>query len=451
MKRRSPRQRWAPARRLAGVLGLLLLASAGVALPPAGAAVAAAPALLAQTDPTAGPSSDQLAAEAAARAAQQPQTDAGSGGTPPADPPASSPSGDSGGGSFCFPWPGGACIDLGKWLRDTADSIVTGLLSGLAQAVGGFLNWFIGQFNFVSRTPEDLSYRNPTVLRFTAATRAIAFGLLAVVVLVSGFNVLFRPALGSTYHGAMELLPRLALGGILIFSSSWWCQLAIDTNNALCGLVGTQALQDLLRLTQLNDPGVVVALLIYLAMFVLLILQQLMRLALVDVLLVLAPLAALCWILPQTYGWARLWGSLFVGTVFAQFVQVLALTLGVGLFSADTLQATGPGAALLQPLLGIGVLWLVWKIPGLMRGDSGGGNFVPSLVGTAVGAAVGGGVSRAIGAGLGGARAGVAARAGSGLSATQLSLPLSVGVRSGNGSSQLGLPLAVGQTARGDA
>jgi hypothetical protein len=248
----------------------------------------------------------------------------------------------------------------------------------------------------------------------------------------------------------MELLPRLTLGGILIFSSSWWCQLAIDTNNALCGLVGTQALQDLLRLTQLNDPGVVVALLMYLVMFVLLILQQLMRLALLNVLLVLAPLAALCWILPQTYGWARLWGSLFVGTVFAQFVQVLALTLGVGLFSADTLQATGPGAALLQPLLGIGVLWLVWKIPGLMRGDSGGGNFVPSLVGTAVGAAVGGGVSRAIGAGLGGARACVAARAGSGVSATQLSLPLSVGVRSGNGSSQLSLPLAVGQTARSD-
>ena len=132
-----------------------------------------------------------------------------------------------------------------------------------------------------------------------AGARAIALGLLAVVVLVSGFNVLFRPALGSTYHSAMELLPRLLLGGILIFSSSWWCQLAIDTNNALCGLVGTQALQDLLRLTQLNDPGVVVALLL---------LQQLMRLALVDVLLVLAPLAALCWILPQTYGWARLWG-----------------------------------------------------------------------------------------------------------------------------------------------
>ena len=129
---------------------------------------------------------------------------------------------------------------------------------------------------------------------------------------------------------------------------------------------------------------------------------------------------------------------------------MLALTLGVGLFSADTLQATDPGAALLQPLLGIGVLWLVWKIPGLMRGDSGGGNFVPSLVGTAVGAAVGGGVSRAIGAGLGGGRAGVAARAGSGLSATQLSLPVSVAVPTGKGSSQLSLPMAVGHTPPGN-
>ena len=40
MKRRSPGQRWAPARRLGGALGLLLLASVGAALPPASAAVA---------------------------------------------------------------------------------------------------------------------------------------------------------------------------------------------------------------------------------------------------------------------------------------------------------------------------------------------------------------------------------------------------------------------------
>src|SRR5215211_5358057 len=129
-----------------------------------------------------------------------------------------------------------------------------------------------------------------------------------------------------------------------------------------------------------------------------LVLQQLMRLALVDVLLVCAPLAAVCWILPQTNGWARLWGSLFVGTVFAQFVQVLALRLG---FNLATAFPPGTAAGLIQPLLGIAVLALVLKIPGLMRGGAAGGNFVGSLVGTAVGAAVGGGASRLAGASMG--------------------------------------------------
>ena len=41
---------------------------------------------------------------------------------------------------------------------------------------------------------------------------------------------------------------------------------------------------------------------IYVVMGVLLVLQQLMRFVLVEVLLILAPLAALCWILPQTHG-----------------------------------------------------------------------------------------------------------------------------------------------------
>src|SRR5262245_15201962 len=157
-------------------------------------------------------------------------------------------------------------------------------------------------------------------------------------------------------------------------------------------------------------PSGLLVVLIYVVMGLLLVLQQLMRLALVDVLLVTAPLAAICWILPQTNGWARLWGTLFVGTVFAQFVQVLALRLG---FNLATSFPPGTAAGLIQPLLGIAVLALVLKIPGLMRGGAAGGNFVGSLVGTAMGAAVGSGASRLVGAGLAGrgALGGVAATA----------------------------------------
>jgi hypothetical protein len=128
-------------------------------------------------------------------------------------------------------------------------------------------------------------------------------------------------------------------------------------------------------------------------MTILLLIQQLMRLALVDVLLILAPLAALLWILPQSQAWGRLWGRLFVATVFAQAVQLLTLRLGFNLTTGLAPLSLG---GLLQPLLGIAVLTLVLKIPGLMGGGGAGGNIVASLVGTAAGAAVGSGAGIAV-------------------------------------------------------
>jgi hypothetical protein len=199
----------------------------------------------------------------------------------------------------------------------------------------------------------------------------------------------------------------------------------------MCGLFGSEGTAAILRtVTDAIGPSLVggptaaftliIAGAIYLVMFLLLVVQQVMRLGLVDVLLVLSPLAALCWVLPQTQGWARLWGSLFLGTVFAQFVQVLALVLGMSLITANWLTsalANGPAAALLQPLLGIGIVWLTLKIPGLMRGAAAGGNFAGSLVGSAAGAAMGIGVRTALSGAASGARTaatGGATRAASG-------------------------------------
>jgi hypothetical protein len=141
--------------------------------------------------------------------------------------------------------------------------------------------------------------------------------------------------------------------------------------------------------THLSGPLMLV---VAVVMAVLLLVQQLMRLALVDVLVILAPLAAAVWILPQSQAWGRLWMRLFVGTVFAQAIQVLTLRLGFNL-------ATGlpplSAAGLLQPLLGIATLALALKVPSLMGGGAEGGNLVTNLIGTAAGAVV------AAGAGIG--------------------------------------------------
>ncbi len=303
------------------------------------------------------------------------------------------------GGNGCFL--GVICENPATWLQQTITNILTDFLSGLARDFGDAIIGFINDVNFLTRTPENLSYNNDLVKQYATATQLLADGLLAVVVLVSGYNVMLRPYMGATYAGALEFLPRLLLGGILINTAAWWGRLAIDVNNAACGVFGAPSIADVvsnvLRVAVDHTAGLLM-LLVATVMAILLLIQQLMRLALVDVLLILAPLAPLLWILPQSQSWGRLWGRLFVGTVFAQAVQVLTLRLGFNL-------ATGlpplSAAGLLQPLLGIAVLALALKIPSLMGGSAAGGNIVASLFGAAAGAAVGSGVGVGVRAALG--------------------------------------------------
>jgi hypothetical protein len=305
-----------------------------------------------------------------------------------ASPALAQSAGDTG-GTNCDLGPLCALGDIGTWLQQTIQHIVSDFLSTLVRDFGKAIVTFINDVNFLTRTPENLSYNQELVKQFSTATQVLADGLLAVVVLVGGYNILLRPYLGATYAGAKEFLPRLVLGGILINTAAWWCRLAIDANNAACAAFGTPSVGEVVS-ALINVAGAPAAalllVLVAVVMVLLLVIQQLMRLGLVDVLLVLAPLAAVLWVLPQTQAWGRRWGALFIGTVFAQAIQVLTLRLGFSLASGlPPLSAAG----LLQPLLGIAVVALTLKIPGLMGGGGAGGNIVSSLLGTAAGAAVG--------------------------------------------------------------
>ncbi len=324
---------------------------------------------------------------------------------PPVAQAQSAAGGDTGGGGgpTCLLGPLCGIGDLGTWLQQTITRIVTDLLNGILKGFVDAIVRFIDDINFLTRTPENLSYNNDLVKQFQTAIQVIADGLLGVAVMVAGYNVMLRPYTGSSASGAREVLPRLLLGAILVNTAAWWCRLAIDANNAMCGVFGAPTVSDAVStmLRIMLDPTHLSGLLLLVVaviMGLLLLIQQLMRLALVDVLVILAPLAALVWILPQSQSWGRLWMRLFVGTVFAQAVQVLTLRLGFNL-------ATGlpplSAAGLLQPLLGIATLTLALKIPGLMRGGAAGGNIVMNLLGTAAGAAVGAGAGMGVRAALG--------------------------------------------------
>ena len=96
--------------------------------------------------------------------------------------------------------------------------------------------------------------------------------------------------------------------------------------------------------------------------------QMLLRLALLVLLMVLAPPAFLCWALPQTQGYARLWTSTFAATVFVQFFQVSALALGAMLISyTSTAHLLNLDRTVLALLISIAVLYLVLRIPGMLH------------------------------------------------------------------------------------
>ena len=298
-------------------------------------------------------------------------------------------------------------LDPTKWAGDILNAVLTTIGIALLEAIRGFVDWAMGfgdsSLNFVTRTPAEGTYESPTVRSLWDFSRALVNLALAAIVMWGGFNVMVKEHTRSPYHEVMELLPRLILAALAANLTLEFAKGLIDANNAISAGVGQVGLPGYDQATP-NQEGMalIFTALAYGVVAVLLVLQMLMRLALIDMLIVLAPIAALLWVLPQTQSWAHWWADLFPITVFQQAIQMMVLRLGSALMVELT-----PGSlsnALLTLLLGIAVCWLTLKVPSLLRSRrSHGGLFdVLSLVV----------VSRALGALSSAGRAGGSAASG---------------------------------------
>jgi hypothetical protein len=302
-------------------------------------------------------------------------------------------------------------LDPRKWAGDILNAILTMIGQALLEAIRGFIDWALGfsdsSLNFVTRTPSEGTYDSPTVRSLWDFSRALVNVALAVIVMWGGFNVMVKEHTRSPYHEVMELLPRVILGALAANLTLEFARFLIDTNNALSGAVGQVGLPGYDQATPTQEGiALIFAALAYGIVAILLVFQMLMRLALIDMLIVLAPVMALLWVLPQTQDWARWWADLFPITVFQQAIQMMVLRLGSALMVELT-----PGSlsnALLTLLLGIAVCWLTLKVPSILRsraGAAGLGN-VATLVVAAKALGALGAVGRGGGSGAAGATAG---------------------------------------------
>ena len=199
--------------------------------------------------------------------------------------------------------------------------------------------------DILTGTPPDLTYAHELVRQAWMVVWAITSGALVVILGWMGLSLIVSEHLGRQQTGWREMVPRLVLGLVAAASSLWWCALVLDVADAVSGFIAVSLnvtpgdllrapLDTFLRAVQAGSVGMAQLLaLLYLVygFFVLyVIVQMVLRLALIDILLALAPIALGLWILPHTAGWGRHWLKLFMTTVFQQAVQLIALALGIG-------------------------------------------------------------------------------------------------------------------------
>ena len=237
--------------------------------------------------------------------------------------------------------------------------------------------------DILTGTPPDLTYAHHLVQQAWMVVWAITSGALVVILGWMGLSLIVSEHLGRQQAGWREMVPRLVLGLVAAASSLWWCALVLDVADAVSGFIAVSlnvTAGDMLRstlrtlMTAVKAGSVGMALLLavlYLVygFFVLyVIVQMVLRIALIDILLALAPIALGLWILPHTAGWGRHWLRLFMTTVFQQAIQLIALALGFGFLKEfAAIAAFEPVQDLIWKLLmSLAFVYMATRVPSML-------------------------------------------------------------------------------------
>ena len=228
------------------------------------------------------------------------------------------------------------------------------------------LNRYLFSTVDVSRPGSAALTANPALASLNRDFSLAGDTLLALVVVVVAVRAILDRSLYSQ-HAVRAMVPRALLAVFLMHASLSLVQMAVDLNNALAGFaagagaqpmpwagpLSTAALGSSSLAQDLFQAVVVLALVVTVA---LLAVSYVIRMAVLQVLIASAPLAALATILPETRGYARAWGRLFVVALFMQAAQVAVLRVA-------TVTGLAAGTGLAATLYALAALWVSLKVP----------------------------------------------------------------------------------------
>jgi hypothetical protein len=208
---------------------------------------------------------------------------------------------------------------------------------------------------------------NATIQRFEPKVQLLANAALVLIAVWASYRIMWGHGLHSQYT-ARILLPRLLMGAVLINFALPMVQMVVEANNTICHAIQSFG--------TLNDPSgwwaqlmkdpsqgawEIITTFVLVSGYDILGIVYLIRYAVLVVLAITAPIAALFFMLPETHHVWKLWFSHFVTNLLMQPVQLFVLSIGFALeFN---------GFTPLRHLFALAALLIVFKVPGAMGGS----------------------------------------------------------------------------------
>lgn len=285
---------------------------------------------------------------------------------------------------------GCSLFDINCWALSALTTILLDGANPVQQFDQGIVSGF-GQGNFLTQTPlcvypldgcDNSQPLDTTLTTFIAWAQLVAMAALGIIVIIGGFNIMLGRQMGMRVHDLGEFIPRVILTFLAAWTAPMIVQAFIDLENALCQSLLSQlsttafpALLSTLVTIGLGDGWLIFVFLVILSVMALLLSgQMLFRLAFVVFLAGLAPIGLLCFALPQTLSWGRLWLRNFSVSIFVQFLQVAMLAVGGSMLTALSALASPAYGSLpnanivLEIVLAIILLYLTIRLPGMLVG-----------------------------------------------------------------------------------
>ena len=238
----------------------------------------------------------------------------------------------------------------------------------LDDSVGLLLNvWF----KFILSTTDFETggdfVTSATIQRFEPKVQLIANAALVLVALWASYRIMWGHGLFTQYT-ARILLPRLFMAAVLINFAMPLFQMMVTATNTVSHSVQTLAVTDDLSMfvaaLKRGDPSAgtweVITTAVLAGGYGVLAIAYLVRYAVLIVLAVTAPLAALFFMLPETNHLAKMWTTHFTTNLLMQPAQLFVLAVGLAL--------ERDGVSPVHHLFALASLLIVLKVPGAIGG-----------------------------------------------------------------------------------